>query len=248
MITNIKAQSCDQSNPIYKDSQCQLTYCTQEQLDQGECIIANDIIKTQWLTNIIKVGLGYLYVSITGNSEGLILLASKYNGDKVPENNDRQFFGIRKDGRGFFKDVDTNDETYIYYVSIDDSNQVGKFESSIHFIQLEKDPKQKYYLLSIEKNSQNFEIYDFENRLMNLLNINEILTGTNIKSINNVYGDFIEYLDDDNNVSYFYSICQGYSPYSLSLIKLSFSRFDINSQNPIKGSINLADSTNAKMT
>ena len=55
-INFILNQECDRNTPIKKDNSCILTYCTDEEFSDGTCEISNEIIKTQWLTNIIWIG------------------------------------------------------------------------------------------------------------------------------------------------------------------------------------------------
>ena len=53
IILNQSFQECPKDYPILKYDNCTSDYCTKEQFYRKECIINNDIIKTQWLNNII---------------------------------------------------------------------------------------------------------------------------------------------------------------------------------------------------
>ena len=44
---------CTKDNPILKDGNCALIYCSKEEYSLGICIINNTIIQGQWLNNII---------------------------------------------------------------------------------------------------------------------------------------------------------------------------------------------------
>ena len=46
--------SCERENPIFKDGQCQLIYCTETEFKNNICSIDNEIIKSQWLNNFIS--------------------------------------------------------------------------------------------------------------------------------------------------------------------------------------------------
>ena len=48
---------CDKETPIRKsDNNCYITYCTEIEFQNGNCIIDNPIIKTQWLNKLIYLG------------------------------------------------------------------------------------------------------------------------------------------------------------------------------------------------
>jgi hypothetical protein len=45
---------CDKNTPILtRNDGCQLRYCSKDEFDSGDCSIDNQIIKTQWLNDII---------------------------------------------------------------------------------------------------------------------------------------------------------------------------------------------------
>ena len=56
LIVEINNQ-CDKETPIRKrDNNCYITYCTESEFQNGDCIIDNPIIKTQWLNKLIYLG------------------------------------------------------------------------------------------------------------------------------------------------------------------------------------------------
>ena len=56
LIAEINNQ-CDKETPIRKiDNNCYITYCTESEFQNGDCIIDNPIIKTQWLNKLIYLG------------------------------------------------------------------------------------------------------------------------------------------------------------------------------------------------
>ena len=55
---------CDKNQPILKNNICVSTYCTEEQFKSGECVINEEITKTQWLTNFIKFEKTNGYISL----------------------------------------------------------------------------------------------------------------------------------------------------------------------------------------
>ena len=90
---------CGRDIPIYSDNYCQLKYCTKEQFDSRYCEIDNQIIKTQWLNNIILFDSSkFLYGGFTLNSKGdMIYMCSDSNGKRL-------FYWINNDGSFPFED------------------------------------------------------------------------------------------------------------------------------------------------
>ena len=92
---------CPKETPIYKNGQCKLTYCTKQQFQNGDCIIKNDIIKTQWLTNIIDIGTeNSKFINFANYSNGTMILEASNN----PGSSDRFFFGLNSDGSYLFEE------------------------------------------------------------------------------------------------------------------------------------------------
>ena len=62
---------CPRDRPILKSGNCVLDNCT----DSSECIVANPIIKTQWLNNIRKIGDStYRYINFGSFSNGDMII------------------------------------------------------------------------------------------------------------------------------------------------------------------------------
>ena len=55
LLPKYKGLTCNKTRPILKDNTCDSIYCTEEEFTSTTCIINNDIIKTQWLTNILEI-------------------------------------------------------------------------------------------------------------------------------------------------------------------------------------------------
>ena len=55
LIQEINNQ-CDKENPIRKNNNCQHIYCSEIEFQNGDCIIDNPIIKTQWLNKLFYLG------------------------------------------------------------------------------------------------------------------------------------------------------------------------------------------------
>ena len=160
IILNQSFQECPKDYPILKYDNCTSDYCTKEQFYRKECIINNDIIKTQWLNNIIDLEMTHFkYVNLASYSNGdLILQVDPYPADEI-----RRFLGFKKNGRNFFEGKAENQFNYIYSKNVS-QNINGKFESTNIVIKLNGNVNnKKEYLISLSKEDSYVEIYDFEN-------------------------------------------------------------------------------------
>ena len=163
---------------IVSDNTCN-SICTEEQLKSEKCIIDNNIIKTQWLDNIINnKELEYKYIDF-------VILP---NGDMIAEthpfpcHSKRILYGLKKNGRYYFKTEDNKEETPILYLDTDKTNYL-KYESSISFIML----NDKKYILSIGRLESNIEVIDFENKII----YNDLTQNTIGKYMNNFSASLI---------------------------------------------------------
>ena len=75
-----------------------------------------------------------------------------------PLTNKRIFYGLKNNGRYYFKKNDTNEETPFYNLTVDTKFE-GKYESGNSIIIIDG----KEYFLSIGRMSSYTEIFDFEN-------------------------------------------------------------------------------------
>ena len=46
---------CPRETPILISNNCSMQYCNKSDFSTGKCIIKNEIVKTQWLNNIIII-------------------------------------------------------------------------------------------------------------------------------------------------------------------------------------------------
>jgi len=140
-IKLIFCSECDRNNPILYGHihSCQLKYCTEEQFQNGECKINNEIIKTQWLTNIIQIGeLNSAFINFANFSDGTMVIEVS----SFPGNARRIFFGLKPDGNYLFN----NDEThqFIMTASNQEGNEDNKRQYAENFcVQIEEDGTMK---------------------------------------------------------------------------------------------------------
>ena len=100
---------CERENPIFKDNSCQLIYCNETEFLTNICRIDNTIVKTQWLTNIIKISKdSFMNINIASNSKGDIFIESS----PIDEKSERNFYALKSDGRPYFKNSN-NEESYL---------------------------------------------------------------------------------------------------------------------------------------
>ena len=148
--------NCDITHPIKKNGECISGGCTSEEFENNICSIENDIIKTQWITNIIKYSedwTSYSTMSITPDNN-LLCISSYYN---MPENSPRTnkfFYGLKSNGRDYF--INNNKETPFNQI---DCN-TDRNEGIIYGMSIEDDNKE--YIIGFANNEAYFEVYDFE--------------------------------------------------------------------------------------
>ena len=177
ILNNIKLCSfmeCERDKPFLKENTC-ISSCKTEEISKGICIINNDIIKTQWLNNIIIIGgKEYIYINVeSSEANNLYYLSSSF-----PASNVRKFYILNNEGFGLF---DKNNP-FITLI-VDDPENKGRFESDILLIKLFSSNDNKEYLINLSLGIQNAELYDFYNKNI-YFNIMEKTFGqTNINTL-----------------------------------------------------------------
>ena len=148
---------CDRETPILLDNgTCVSIPCISNQSSLGECIINNDIIKTQWLNNIIIIGNDKsMYIKFAEYSnEDLVILVEDDIGSLY-----RFFYGIKQNGRPLFTDSN-NDETPYKFMTAEKGNN-GHTERDVCIITTNSNKEE--YLINIGKNiNGSIELFDFE--------------------------------------------------------------------------------------
>ena len=88
-----------------------------------------------------------------------------------PRQNERIFYGLKKNGRPLFINKINNENNYFYSMEVNQTNDDKKFESESIVIKLSKSNEsseinQKEYLMSISKKNSYVEIYDFDKNII----------------------------------------------------------------------------------
>ena len=153
-IKQLLLDDCPYDKPLLYGSKC-YDLCSTYNFQHG-CAPNNTLIITQWLNNIMPVSdAKYIYPDIVLMLNGDLII-----GSNNPSIMNRQFFGIKKNGRPYFKNQLDDKETYYYSLDVEKTKyQSYKFSVKINDIEDENE-----YIINIAKdNSYNLELYDFDN-------------------------------------------------------------------------------------
>ena len=149
---------CDRETPILlNNGSCVSIPCLSNQSSLGECSVNNDIVKTQWLNNIIIVGNSQsMYIKFAEYSnEDLVILVEDNAGSIY-----RFFYGLKQNGRPLFKDTN-NDETPYKTMTSPYGNDLGT-ERDFCIITTNLDKEE--YVINIGKGygERYVELFDFK--------------------------------------------------------------------------------------
>ena len=154
-------EKCDKTLPIFKDNKCVLTYCSEEEFKDSTCIINNDIIKTQWLNNIIKINEiqnRYVHPFLTKNNDLIIQTTSL-----LYYMQNRNYYGLTKEGRYFFTDSEGEESPY-FSIEAKDGDTLYKSEGAAAAVQLENDDND--YFLSMGISPEYSEFIDYKGKTL----------------------------------------------------------------------------------
>jgi len=188
--------SCSIEKPILlKNNSCVAQYCTEEQFKNEECKIDNEIIKIQWLNNIICIGeKSFRFINFGLYSNGDIILEITSS----PGSTKRIFYGLKQNGRIFFSNYNS------YNFSMEVKNQITldenrKYDNKIFVVKINDiNYDNKEYLVSVGNSDQYIELYDFEEN-----EIYQILANDYLESKTENIGTSFNYILDNNNIILF---------------------------------------------
>ena len=158
----------------------------------------------QSINNIIELGgKDFRYIRFSLNTKGdMVIDTTAY-----PGNNERRFFGLKKNGRPYFKD-ENNKETPFYSLFVEGLENLNqqKVDGESQFIQItnKSNPNLhgKEYLLSYSRLDGYIELYDFENKNMSFMKTENFFN----VSIYSEVGTFIKANTHQSNVTFDYII------------------------------------------
>ena len=231
IIKSYNMLNCDDNRnfPLEKNGNC-VEICSKEEINSGSCTIQNEIIKIQWLNNILYIGpSGYRYINIAvSENNNLYAVASGY-----PNSNDRYIYYLDEEGNGFFSNE--NIKTPYKITTVPDSSFIGRYESSLFTFKLYSGTDNRDYLISIAKAEQNVEIFDFYNE------------NSYVNKIEKAFGDIhdvfsyvvahVKLSSDDNKNTYLIGLLSTLYPYgnaerNFLLKKVKFQSLNIGNITP----------------
>ena len=191
----------NRSEPILlkESNECVMKYCTEENFKNNICIIDNDIIRTQWLNNIINFGdENCRFTKIAKYSNGDMVAISQINpGDSYAA----YFYGLKENGRPLF--IKNGKETPYNPLNNYIISQYDNFEYDESEVLVVKNKTNgKEFILILGRLSNFTEFYNFDNNIdsqQSVYNLIPFFSPDNI--INNVRGSLF-YLKNSNYFLY----------------------------------------------
>ena len=185
------------------------------------CFITNNTIinSVQWLNNIICLGDNNLkYINFATFSNGDMVVEATANPDNL---NKRSFYGIKKDGKPFFK----NDQYHgIIIISGETNSNNARFEAENIVVTINS----KEYLLSIGNDVNKYaELYDLTDCETKSQLLAITLLGAN--NIINYRGSATNLISSGENYTIFSFINKRSSNVNLIIQKLYFSSIELSS-------------------
>ena len=150
---------CNISEPILLPDRnlCVMQYCPKEDFESNKCKVDNDIIRTQWLNNIIEFG---------GENCRFSKVAKYSNGDIVSiANNDKEgplksyFFGLKENGRPLF--IKDDKEQSYKVLSNNETNLYKNYEEG-EILTTKIGTLDEEYLLNIQRLDYTADLYDLK--------------------------------------------------------------------------------------
>ena len=197
--------------------------------DRKECVleypinnytISSKIIKTQWLNNMIPLGIDEIwYMTSTFSSNNDLIIESHLYNETQPMT-ERFFYGISSNGRPLFYNSDN--QTYLNYKLFTVDTIFSKFESQLIKIKLFNNTEKDYYL-NIGFSNSLIEIVDF---YKNKIYSNSLFRLTGFINWSSKYFSILE-LKNENNVYMLCFIGEIESEFYLVLQKYKFYKEDI---------------------
>jgi len=194
---------CDKETPIRKkiDNNCYNTYCTENEFQNGDCIIDNPIIKTQWLNKLFYLGDNIINILtvIEMPNNNIFFLSSSWDTDS----DDFYIYRLESSGEINYNENNNNFKK-ILMSSFTENGQ----KLLINAVGLIIDNKE--YIFVCQFFSTECQLIEFENniifnkRLFQILGVDEFMGGgfyytiLNLNQNNNILLSFV-YMDYEYN-------------------------------------------------
>ena len=228
----------NREKPFFLNNEC-VESCEEEDIESNLCTLDNEIIKTQYLNNIIYINeLNIVYIEIdVSENNNLYYILSTY-----PQSNTRVFYIINNEGYGLFEK-----DNPISKIEVNDPRNLGRYESVFFAFQLLSDSDNKEYLINIPKSNQLTEVYDFYTDTIYSSNAENFLS---VKNIFYYVGAHLKLKKNTNTYIISFSAClyQQTTEFKYFFIKKGyFTSLDILNNNPVFET-QKADTTDAKIS
>ena len=219
-------QECSKDTPIKYQNKCSLKYCTESEFINGNCVVNNNIIRTQWLNNIILIGdisykYSYPYFDLDNN---LIIATYPYDDNEESEiYRSRIFYGIQTNGRPLFYNKKKGFQSKkIYNLSYILPKKISK-AISIKAFTIENENNFYNYTFLIGTSDEYTELFKFDN------------TYFKRGGINSFFGDILSskrfYIETSNNKN---ETLLAYIGYKSGEYILAFKGFDFYYNSSVK--------------
>ena len=148
---------CPREKPLLDKNE---NICIYKAFDESKYEISNNIIKIQWLNKRNQIGpVTAWFIGSDFSSKGDLLIESiAFENEKIIL--ERNYYGIRNNGRALFYDIENG---FTNEISINSTSNVNKFESVFFKIKLINN-EEKVYFLSPSFEDFTIDIIDFYNR------------------------------------------------------------------------------------
>ena len=160
LIVEINNEECLKSIPIYKNGGCSNDYCTEDEFKNGDCIINNSIIKTQWLNKIISFGDNEItkFITIEMPNKDIFLLGTQNTPEYI------YIYGLKSSGEPYYNENNKNYKeiiiSYGYYLK--SINGVGLIINNHQYILIcliDYDQNDSCELIDLENNNIAYNEY-----------------------------------------------------------------------------------------
>ena len=142
---------CNKSFPIFYNDTCDLRFCRKINYELGNCVVANQIAKIQWVTSVIFIGIPDTFVFFQKYQNGdLILEIFPFN-----SNYTRMFYELKQNDEMFLvKDGEFTPSLIL------DSNYSSIYNGHLYLLKIEEDEYPVFFM----KKGLGIELYDLKER------------------------------------------------------------------------------------
>ena len=219
---------CNITHPIFKNGKCDSIYCTEEEYNTSKCKINNEIVKTQWLTNIVNISdinFRYITPALSKNND-LIIQTTNSTGSS-----ERKFFGIKENGRYYFKD-ENNEESPYFSINVgEEGNSNYYMRQSVGGIIRILNDDNDYFLSIGGYNTSYTELIGLQTKTYSRILTKTFYVFTVFSEIATIFEMTKESANIDNKNYYIISFLSKNNNYCYLMMKI----FSFNSTNIITG-------------